>query len=298
MFPFSSPPAARCRGDAPAALLLPAPTDPLGARAACVVASGAPEGAVRRVQMAWAWPGELGHGLGSLGIAWKGWVWPGELRHGLGSSGITWRAWASPGELWHCLGSSSITWRAPALPGELRHRLELPRQVEQCSEPWHRCPLLRWVGQPAPATPAPPPPNRGPTRCKRSLRSIPPSPAATPRSRKASSDTQALPQGSAGRGRGALRGAGDPREQAARTRDPKNLRPQGAAFGSGGTNLGGLPPSTGNPFPGSRRPQSPPGLSEAGSGSGRRRGPGLWAGPGEMTPGKAGREPAQPRRRP
>lgn len=117
MFPFSSPPAARCRGDAPAALLLPAPTDPLDARAACVVASGAPEGAVRRVQMAWAWPGELGHGLGSLGIAWRGWVWPGELRHGLGSSGITWRAWASPGELRHCLGSSGITWRAPASPG-------------------------------------------------------------------------------------------------------------------------------------------------------------------------------------
>lgn len=87
------PPAARCRGEAPAAHLPPAPA---GCERGLCRGIGGTRGCCGQGVKAWAWPGELGHGLGSVGMAWGAWAWPGELGHRLGSSGIAWRVWASP----------------------------------------------------------------------------------------------------------------------------------------------------------------------------------------------------------
>lgn len=215
---FLAPPAARCRGEAPAAHL---PLAPAG-----IVSwhRGHP-------RVLWAGGKWHGHGLGSSGIAWRAWTPPGELGHGLETMGMAWRAWTSPGELGHYLESSGIAWGARALPGECGHLLQPPGQVEQCSMPSHRCPLLR-VAQPPLATPAPAPPERGPKRCKRSPRSIARSPAATPRSHKASPGSFAR--------REAIPESEQPAERPSKKKKPS--QPQGCDFwGWGPPSAGGSP---------------------------------------------------------
>lgn len=107
---FLAPPAARCRGEAPAAHL---PLAPAG-----IVSwhRGHP-------RVLWAGGKWHGHGLGSSGIAWRAWTPPGELGHGLETVGMAWRAWTSPGELGHYLESLGIAWGAWASPGDLGHLL-------------------------------------------------------------------------------------------------------------------------------------------------------------------------------
>lgn len=58
-------------------------------------------------------PRVLWAGGKGMGMAWGAWAWPGECGHGLGSLGITWGAWASPGELGHCLESVGISCSSP-----------------------------------------------------------------------------------------------------------------------------------------------------------------------------------------